>query len=65
MMSQQSLNNAGGDVIGSRLTITDATYENTGSYECSVTNTHGNDKGLAKINVEKVFDFGGSGQQPS
>ena len=64
-MSQQPLLNKDGDVIGSRLTITDAKYDNTGSYECSVTNTHGNDKGLAKINVEKVIDYGGSGQQPS
>ncbi|XP_020608020.1 sushi, von Willebrand factor type A, EGF and pentraxin domain-containing protein 1-like [Orbicella faveolata] len=64
-MSQHILKNADGDVIGSRLTITDATYENTGSYECSVTNTHGSEKGLAKINVEKVIDFGGSGEQPS
>lgn len=64
-MSQQSLKNANGDVIGSRLTITDATYENTGSYECSVTNTHGSDVGFAKINVEKVFDNGGSGEVPS
>ena len=64
-MSQQSLKNANGDVIGSRLTITDATYDNTGSYECSVTNTHGSDMGLAKINVE-VFDNGsGSGEVPS
>ena len=64
-MSQQPLKNNDGDVIGWRLTITGATYDNTGSYECSVTNTHGNDSGLAKINVEKVIDFGGSGQQPS
>lgn len=63
-MSQQILKNANGDVIGSRLTITDATYENTGSYECSVTNTHGSDKGIANINVEKVIDFGGSGEGP-
>ena len=63
-MSQQSLTNTNGDVIGSRLTITGATYENTGSYECSATNTHGSEKGLAKINVEKVIDVGGSGEQP-
>ena len=65
-MSQQPLKNKDGEVIGSRLTITDATHDNTGSYECSVTNTHGIDKGLAKINVEKVIDVdvGSSGQQP-
>ena len=62
-MSQQSLTNANGDVIGSRLIITGATYENTGTYECTVTNTHGSAMAFAKINVEKVIDHGGSGDQ--
>lgn len=63
-MSQETLKNANGDVIGARLTITGATHDNTGSYECSVTNTHGSAMAFAKINVEKVIDAGGSGDQP-
>jgi len=54
-MSQSSIKNADGDVIGSKMTISGAMYENTGSYECHVTNSHGEDKSLATINVKKVI----------
>lgn len=64
-MSQVSLTNPNGDVIGSKLVITGATYENTGSYECTATSTHGSDMGLAVINVEKVIGLAGSGDMPS
>lgn len=60
-MSQSSIRNAKGEVIGAKLSITGAKYENTGSYECKVTNSHGEATDLAQINVAKVFDFEGSG----
>ena len=64
-MSQESLKDANQNVIGSRLTITKATVENTGSYECVVTNSHGSDMALAKINVNPVINNQeGSGSQP-
>ena len=63
-LSQAAIKNANGDVIGSKLTITNAAYENTGSYECRVTNTHGEDKSLAMVNVEKVIDFGSGADEP-
>ena len=59
-MSQSSIRNAQGEVIGAKFTITGATHENTGSYECKVTNTHGENKDLAQINVAPVL-FPGSG----
>lgn len=55
-MSQGSLKDANGTVIGSRLTITGATVENTGSYECTATNTHGTDMGLSKLTVKAVIN---------
>lgn len=55
-MSQGSLKDADGTVIGSRLTITGATVENTGSYECTATNTHGTDMGLSKLTVKAVIN---------
>ena len=59
-MSQAEIKDGSGAVIGSKLTITGATYENSGSYECRASNTHGEDKQIAQINVAKVID-GGSG----
>lgn len=56
-MSQGSLKDANGAVIGSRLTITGATVENTGSYECAATNTHGIDTGLSKLTVKPVINY--------
>ncbi|XP_068701381.1 sushi, von Willebrand factor type A, EGF and pentraxin domain-containing protein 1-like [Montipora foliosa] len=64
-MSQSSIKNSNGEVIGSRLSIQAATHENSGSYECRVTNTHGEDKGLAQLNVAKVFINPGSGSDES
>lgn len=55
-MLQGSLKDADGTVIGSRLTITGATVENTGSYECTATNTHGTDMGLSKLTVKAVIN---------
>jgi len=63
-LSQAAIKNPNGDVIGSKLTITNAAYENTGSYECRVTNTHGEDKSLVMVNVEKVIDFGSGADEP-
>ena len=64
-MSQAEIEDGSGAVIGSKLTITGATYENSGSYECRVTNTHGEDKQIAQINVAKVIDVGsGSLDEP-
>ena len=63
-MSQTSIKDTSDNVIGSKLTITGATYENTGSYQCSVTNTHGQDKALAQINVAKVIDVGSGSDEP-
>lgn len=55
-MSQGSLKDANGAVIGSRLTITGATVENTGSYQCTAINTHGIDTGLSKLTVKPVIN---------
>ncbi|XP_029182740.2 sushi, von Willebrand factor type A, EGF and pentraxin domain-containing protein 1-like [Acropora millepora] len=57
-MSQPSIKNSNGEVIGSKLLIQGATYFNSGSYECKVTNPRGEDKALTQINVAKVFDSG-------
>ena len=63
-MTQSSLTNAQGDVIGAQLNITGATYENTGSYECRVINSHGEEMALAHVNVAKSFDIGSAGDEP-
>ncbi|XP_073252716.1 uncharacterized protein [Porites lutea] len=64
-MSQADIKDGSGTLIGSKLTITGATYENSGSYECRATNTHGEDKKIAQINVAKVNDVGsGSLDEP-
>lgn len=64
-MSQAEIEDGSGAVIGSKLTITGATYENSGSYECRATNTHGEEKQIAQINVAKVIDVGsGSLDEP-
>ena len=63
-MSQASITDAKGAVIGSKLTITGSRYENTGSYECGVSNTHGKDIKVAQINVAKVIDYGSGSDEP-
>lgn len=63
-MSQTSIKDGNGAVIGSKLTITGAKYENSGSYECRATGTHGEDKKIAQINVAKVIDVGSGSDEP-
>ena len=63
-MSQADIEDGSGALIGSKLTITGATYDNSGSYECRATNTHGEDKQIAQINVAKVIDGSGSLDEP-
>ncbi|XP_073254494.1 sushi, von Willebrand factor type A, EGF and pentraxin domain-containing protein 1-like [Porites lutea] len=63
-MSQTSIKDGIGVVIGSKLTITGATYENSGLYECRVSNTHGEHTALAQVNVAKVIDIGSGLDEP-
>ena len=63
-MSQTSIKDGNGVVIGSKLTITGATYENSGLYECLVSNTHGEHTALAQVNVAKVIDIGSGLDEP-
>lgn len=63
-MTQSGLTNAQGEVIGAQLNIAGATVENTGSYECRVINSHGEEMALAQVNVEKVLDNGSAGDEP-
>lgn len=63
-MTQSGLTNAQGEVIGAQLNIAGATIENTGSYECRVINSHGEEMALAQVNVKQVFDNGSAGDEP-
>ena len=64
-MSQTSIKDGNGVVIGSKLTITGATYENSGLYECRVSNTHGEHTALVQVvNVAKVIDIGSGLDEP-
>ena len=51
-------------MTGSKLTITSATYENSGLYECRASNTHGEHTALAQVNVAKVIDIGSGLDEP-
>lgn len=63
-MSQTNIKDGNGLVTGSKLTITSATYENSGLYECRASNTHGEHTALAQVNVAKVINIGSGLDEP-
>ena len=53
-MTQEPIKDGEGNIVGSKLVIQGAEVENTGSYECTATNTHGKAASLAQLTVEAV-----------
>jgi hypothetical protein len=47
------------NILGIKLTITGATFENTGNYECSAENQFGKAMEVSTLTVNKVFGSGG------
>lgn len=56
--TREFLRDANKKIIGIKLTIKGAKYENTGNYECSAENTFGKAVELSTLTVNQVFGSG-------